>query len=158
MASSHKFSLQTKHIALKYHHFRQHVKSRRITISYCQTNEQKADMLTKPLSDDLFLSFDIWSVAGKFFLLIAILQGRGGRFVACALSRGSVTKDETQLVASSNTCYLLVGGKSNSVSFPPFFLPFSCLPLARRDRQTSHHPSSTNWNMVLANCLPWKHH
>ncbi len=54
MASSHKFSPQTKHIALKYHHFHQHVKSGHITISYCRTTEQKADMLTKPLSDNLF--------------------------------------------------------------------------------------------------------
>ena len=38
-ASSHKFSPRTKHIALKYHHFCQHIKSGRITISYCRTTE-----------------------------------------------------------------------------------------------------------------------
>jgi hypothetical protein len=54
MATLHKLSPQKKHIALKYHHFRQHIKSGRIAISYYRTTEQKADMLTKPLSDDLF--------------------------------------------------------------------------------------------------------
>ncbi len=54
MASLHKFSPWTKHIALKYHHFCQHVKSGLIIISYYQTTEQKADMLTKPLIDDFF--------------------------------------------------------------------------------------------------------
>ena len=54
MATSQKFSPRTKHIALKYHHFRSFVKDRRITISYCRTTEQKADILTKPLADDLF--------------------------------------------------------------------------------------------------------
>ena len=54
MATTHKFSPQTKHIALKYHHFRSYVKSGSIQISYCRTTEQKADILTKPLSDDLF--------------------------------------------------------------------------------------------------------
>jgi hypothetical protein len=39
MATLHKFSPRTKHIALKYHHFCQHIKSGRITISYCRTTE-----------------------------------------------------------------------------------------------------------------------
>jgi hypothetical protein len=55
MATSQKFTPRTKHIALKYHHFRSHVKNGAIQISYCRTTEQKADLLTKPLADDLFL-------------------------------------------------------------------------------------------------------
>jgi hypothetical protein len=58
MATLHKYSPQTKHIGLKYHHFCQHIKSGRILTSYCQTTEEKADILTKPLSDDLF--FKLW--------------------------------------------------------------------------------------------------
>ena len=54
MATSQKFTPRTKHIALKYHHFRSHVKRGAIQISYCRTTEQKADLLTKPLADDLF--------------------------------------------------------------------------------------------------------
>jgi hypothetical protein len=54
MATSQKFTPRTKHIALKYHHFRSHVKNGAIQISYCRTTEQKADLLTKPLADDLF--------------------------------------------------------------------------------------------------------
>ncbi|KAL7517056.1 hypothetical protein ACHAWF_000103 [Thalassiosira exigua] len=55
MASSDKFSPRTKHIALKYHHFKGHVKRKEILVEYCRTEQdQKADLLTKPLSDDLF--------------------------------------------------------------------------------------------------------
>ena len=54
MAMSQKFFPRTKHIALKYHHFRSFVKDGRITISYCRTTEQKVDILTKPLTGDLF--------------------------------------------------------------------------------------------------------
>ena len=54
MATSQRFTSRTKHIALKYHHFCSHVKNGQIKIMYCRTTEQKADLLTKPLSDDLF--------------------------------------------------------------------------------------------------------
>jgi hypothetical protein len=51
MATSNKFPPQTKHIALKYHHFCSHVKNGRIEVNYCPTENQKADLLTKPLAD-----------------------------------------------------------------------------------------------------------
>ena len=54
MATSQKFSPRTNHIALKYHHFRSHVKNGKIKNTHCRTTEQKADLLTKPLADDLF--------------------------------------------------------------------------------------------------------
>ena len=54
MAKSDKFTLQTKHIALKYYHFCSHVKNGHIEISYCPTEDQKADLLTQPLADSAF--------------------------------------------------------------------------------------------------------
>ena len=54
MAMSPKFTPRTKHIALKYHHFCSPIKSGVIQITYWRTTEQKADLLTKPLADDLF--------------------------------------------------------------------------------------------------------
>ena len=54
MATTHKFSPRKKHIAHKYHHFCSYIKSGAIQITYCRMTEQKADILTKPLSDDLF--------------------------------------------------------------------------------------------------------
>ncbi len=48
MATSDKFTPQTKHIALKYHHFCSCIKNRHIKISYCPTEDQKADLVTKP--------------------------------------------------------------------------------------------------------------
>jgi hypothetical protein len=54
MATSDIFTLQTKHIALKYHHLCSHVKNGHIEISYCPTEDQKADLLTKPLADSAF--------------------------------------------------------------------------------------------------------
>ena len=52
MATGVKFPPRTKHIALKYHHFRSHVKSGRVVIHYKPTEEQLADLLTKPLSNE----------------------------------------------------------------------------------------------------------
>ena len=54
MAKSDKFTPRTKHIALKYHHFCSHIKNGHIEISYCPTEDQKADLLTKPLADAAF--------------------------------------------------------------------------------------------------------
>jgi hypothetical protein len=54
MAQLDKFTPRTKHIALKYHHFCRYVKRGEIAIHYCPTDEQKADLLTKPLSDNVF--------------------------------------------------------------------------------------------------------
>ena len=51
------FNPQTKHIALKYHHFCSHVKNGHIEISYCPTEDQKADLLTKPLADLMILAY-----------------------------------------------------------------------------------------------------
>ena len=59
MAKNPKFTPRTKHIAIKYHHFRKHVRSHSnpdgfIDICYCSTQEQIADIFTKPTSDDIF--------------------------------------------------------------------------------------------------------
>ena len=54
MTTSQKISPWTKHITLKYQHFCSFVKDRRIKTSYCRTTEQKADLLTKPLTGNLF--------------------------------------------------------------------------------------------------------
>jgi hypothetical protein len=54
MATSDKFTPQTKHIALKYHHFFSHVKNDHIEMNYCPTEDQNADLLTKPLAESAF--------------------------------------------------------------------------------------------------------
>jgi hypothetical protein len=59
MTNNPKFTPRTKHIAIKYHHFRKHVKTHSnpdgfIEIEYCQTEEQVADIFTKPVRDDIF--------------------------------------------------------------------------------------------------------
>ena len=59
MAELDKFTLITKHIDLKYHHFRSFVKSKKVFIKYCRTRMQKADLLTKPLSDVIFIRLRI---------------------------------------------------------------------------------------------------
>ena len=55
LATSEKFSPRTKHIALKYHHFRSYVKNNIIEILPIDTKEQLADILTKPLDEKLFV-------------------------------------------------------------------------------------------------------
>ena len=45
---------RTKHINIKYHHFRKHVQDGTITVQHISTEEQIADIFTKPLSEKLF--------------------------------------------------------------------------------------------------------
>ena len=53
MATTRKFSPRTKHIAIKYHHFRKHV-NKTIMVNSIDTKEQTADILTKPLEKGSF--------------------------------------------------------------------------------------------------------
>ena len=55
LATKQKFSPRTKHIALKYHHFRSHVNDGTIEVLPIDTKEQTADIFTKPLDESLFL-------------------------------------------------------------------------------------------------------
>eukprot|EP00590_Aulacoseira_subarctica_P001421 CAMPEP_0172414700 /NCGR_PEP_ID=MMETSP1064-20121228/1332_1 /TAXON_ID=202472 /ORGANISM="Aulacoseira subarctica , Strain CCAP 1002/5" /LENGTH=1323 /DNA_ID=CAMNT_0013151491 /DNA_START=262 /DNA_END=4233 /DNA_ORIENTATION=+ len=52
-----KFRPRTKHINLKYHHFREHVKSGLLQIEDIATEDQLADIFTKPLGEVLFHKF-----------------------------------------------------------------------------------------------------
>ena len=45
---------RTKHIAIKYHHFREWVKNGTITITRVDTKEQEGDIFTKPFPEDQF--------------------------------------------------------------------------------------------------------
>ena len=49
MAREHKFRPRTKHMHIKYHHFRSYVDSKQISIHHIGTDDQYADILTKPL-------------------------------------------------------------------------------------------------------------
>jgi hypothetical protein len=60
-----KFTPPTKHIAIKYHHFQKHIKSQSnpngfIKIEYCSTEEQLADIFTKPVRKDIFFKLQKW--------------------------------------------------------------------------------------------------
>ena len=55
MAESDKFNPRTKQISLKYHHFRSFVKPKKVAIKYYRTHVQKAYLLTKHLSDVIFI-------------------------------------------------------------------------------------------------------
>ena len=54
MATSQKISPRTKHIALKYHHFRSYVMNKKVRINYVHTESQEADIFTKPVKNELF--------------------------------------------------------------------------------------------------------
>jgi len=56
LANAPKMRPRTKHIALKYHHFRSHVASGDIKIKWIDTKSQLADIFTKPLPEPLFTS------------------------------------------------------------------------------------------------------
>ncbi len=54
VAENPQFTPRTKHIALKYHHFRQFVSNGTIKISPIDMHEQIADIFTKPLDEKQF--------------------------------------------------------------------------------------------------------
>ena len=49
LAREPKYRPRTKHIAIKYHHFRDHVKLGHVSIEAINTKEQRANIMTKPL-------------------------------------------------------------------------------------------------------------
>ena len=49
MATARKFSTRTKHIPIKYHHFRRFVEEGSISLHSIDTKEQTADIFTKAL-------------------------------------------------------------------------------------------------------------
>ena len=57
LARTPKLRPRTKHINIKYHHFRDHVRSGKIKIYPVKSEDQLADVLTKPLPQNLFLRF-----------------------------------------------------------------------------------------------------
>lgn len=50
MIENEKFSNRTKHIDVRCHHIKELLRLKMIELSYCPTNENVADMLTKPLA------------------------------------------------------------------------------------------------------------
>jgi hypothetical protein len=56
LANAPKMRPRTKHIALKYHHFRSHVANGSIKVRWIDTKHQLADIFTKPLPEPLFTS------------------------------------------------------------------------------------------------------
>ena len=54
LAKAPRYRPRTKHIAIKYHHFREHVRSGKVSIHAIDTNEQIADQFTKALPSPLF--------------------------------------------------------------------------------------------------------
>ena len=56
LANAPKMRPRTKHIAIKYHHFRSHVANGDIKIQWIDTKHQLADIFTKPLAEIAFSS------------------------------------------------------------------------------------------------------
>ena len=54
LAIEPKYRPRTKHIAIKYHHFREHVKNKSIKVKKIDTKEQLADIFTKPIEKHQF--------------------------------------------------------------------------------------------------------
>ena len=57
MVKHDKYRPRTKHINIKYHHFREHVDKGLITVHAIRTQDQQADIFTKPLNDSAFAKF-----------------------------------------------------------------------------------------------------
>jgi Reverse transcriptase (RNA-dependent DNA polymerase)/GAG-pre-integrase domain len=57
MAQTPRMRPRTKHLNIKYHHFRDAVEQGKVTIHQIGTLDQQADIFTKPLSVELFVKF-----------------------------------------------------------------------------------------------------
>lgn len=57
MAQTPKMRPRTKHLNIKYHHFREAVEDGTVSIHSIGTADQQADILTKPLGNVLFVKF-----------------------------------------------------------------------------------------------------
>jgi hypothetical protein len=57
IANVPKMRPRTKHLNIKYHHFREEVKKGTISIYHTRTGEQIADIFTKPLPEQPFMKF-----------------------------------------------------------------------------------------------------
>ncbi|CAJ1958091.1 unnamed protein product [Cylindrotheca closterium] len=62
MAKIHKWRPRTKHLCTKLHHFRSYVTRKEITIHPIDTEDQPADILTKPLAVELFIKHRKWLI------------------------------------------------------------------------------------------------
>jgi hypothetical protein len=57
IANVPKMRPRTKHLNIKYHHFREEVRKGSISICHTRTEEQTADIFTKPLPEPSFTKF-----------------------------------------------------------------------------------------------------
>jgi hypothetical protein len=57
MANAPKMRPRTKHLNIKYHHFREEVRKGAISIYHTRTEDQMADIFTKPLPEAPFVKF-----------------------------------------------------------------------------------------------------
>ncbi len=85
-----KLTHRTKHIALKWHHFQAYVNSKRIRVTYTQSEDQFADILTKPLPDF------------QFFVLSKMICSWWNRHSVCKGVLHSMAISQLHLVV---TCY-----------------------------------------------------
>ena len=69
---SPKFTPKTKHIAIKYHHFRKHAADKTMSISPIDTKDQLADIFTKPLDRVIFRKL-LLILMGWYVLFTALL-------------------------------------------------------------------------------------
>ena len=54
MTTNHKYRPRTKHLNVRLHHFRKYVSSGKIRITKIHTDDQEADIFTKPLAATQF--------------------------------------------------------------------------------------------------------
>ena len=53
------FHARTKHIDIQYHFVREHIESKRITLTHCPTSEMTVDIFTKPLPQPAFTKHNL---------------------------------------------------------------------------------------------------
>ena len=74
-AESSKFTPRTKHIAIKYHHFRKYVAGKTISISPIDTKDQLADIFTKPLDRVIFRKIRLLLMVWYIYFSVTASEG-----------------------------------------------------------------------------------
>ena len=71
VAKNSKFTPRTKHIAIKYHHFRKDVSDKTISIFPIRTKDHLTDIFTEPLDRVIFRKLQLLLMGWKFFFSTA---------------------------------------------------------------------------------------
>ncbi len=116
-----KMHLHTKPINVKFHHFRDYVKCREVTLHAINTHDQLADMLTKPLAAPMLAQHHaaIMGWGGKGNAERECKDNHCGKFQQCHEPTGKSTSTKSTQDHSTRPLYKVMFSQSGSTMIRP---------------------------------------